>query len=185
MIPHLAIRDLWAQTKDVLSDRPSLGVFVVLENNVAADISLLAELYDETTLVQTVTQAKHLASGTHTVMLHMEGLRGIKLWSPERPSLYQLAVSLLVGAKKSHAVSLRIGFCEAQVELNGFYLNGERTRLFGLNRHELFPYVGVASSKRTMRHDAAYLRNVLNCNIVRCSHYPQSPAFLDACDEMG
>jgi beta-galactosidase len=36
-----------------------------------------------------------------------------------------------------------------------------------------------------MRHDAEILKHELNCNIVRCSHYPQTEAFLDACDELG
>ena len=38
---------------------------------------------------------------------------------------------------------------------------------------------------RAQRRDAEILRNELNCNMVRCSHYPQSPHFLDACDELG
>ena len=38
---------------------------------------------------------------------------------------------------------------------------------------------------RLQRRDAEILKHELNCNMVRCSHYPQSPHFLDACDELG
>ena len=38
---------------------------------------------------------------------------------------------------------------------------------------------------RVQRRDAWILRKELKCNIVRTSHYPQSPHFLDACDEYG
>jgi beta-galactosidase len=74
---------------------------------------------------------------------------------------------------------------EARFEPDGFFLNGRRLQLFGLNRHELFPYVGFAAPRRVLRRDAEILRHSFNCNIVRCSHYPQSEAFLDACDELG
>ena len=58
-------------------------------------------------------------------------------------------------------------------------------KLRGLNRHQTFPYVGGAMPERVQRRDAWILRRELHCNIVRTSHYPQSPAFLDACDEAG
>ena len=69
--------------------------------------------------------------------------------------------------------------------LDGFHLNGKPLKLFGLNRHQLFPYLGMAANARLQRRDAELLKNTLNCNMVRCSHYPQSPHFLDACDELG
>jgi beta-galactosidase len=62
---------------------------------------------------------------------------------------------------------------------------GSRYRWFGLNRHELYPYVGKAMPDRVLRRDADILRRDFHCNIVRCSHYPQSEAFLDRCDELG
>ena len=77
------------------------------------------------------------------------------------------------------------GFRQATFQTDGFHLNGQRLEIFGLNRHQLFPYTGMAASERLQRRDAELLRNELNCNMVRCSHYPQSPYFLDACDELG
>ena len=58
-------------------------------------------------------------------------------------------------------------------------------KLFGANRHQHYPYTGFAMGDRAQRRDAEILRHELNCNMVRCSHYPQAPAFLDACDELG
>ncbi|HKE63709.1 MAG TPA: glycoside hydrolase family 2 TIM barrel-domain containing protein, partial [Micromonosporaceae bacterium] len=63
-------------------------------------------------------------------------------------------------------------------------LNGAPHKVFGLNRHQSYPYVGFAMPQRVQRRDAAILAD-LNCTMVRCSHYPQSPHFLDACDELG
>jgi len=58
-------------------------------------------------------------------------------------------------------------------------------QIFGLNRHQLFPYTGMAMAARLQRRDAEILKHDLNCNMVRCAHYPPSPHFLDACDELG
>lgn len=181
--PRTAITDLWTHTKAVLSDSPALEVFVSVD--AADDAILVVKLFDGDSLIRSQSQPQKSGSGIQTATLVMTSLRGIKLWSPDSPSLYRLEASLLIKGKAIHTKSIRLGFREARFELDGFYLNGKKTRIFGLNRHELFPYVGFAASERAMRRDAAYLRNVLNCNMVRCSHYPQSSAFLDACDELG
>ncbi len=81
---------------------------------------------------------------------------------------------------------LRIGFREAQFhKQGGFTLNGQRLNLIGLNRHQTYPYIGAAAPDRLQRQDADILKFELGVNIVRTSHYPQSPAFLDRCDEIG
>ena len=55
----------------------------------------------------------------------------------------------------------------------------------GLDRHQCYPYVGYAVSDSLQREDARILKEELCCNAVRTSHYPQSQAFIDACDELG
>ncbi|MFI5695338.1 glycoside hydrolase family 2 protein [Kribbella sp. NPDC051586] len=111
----------------------------------------------------------------------LTGLQDVELWSPDSPVLYDVVARLDTGAERS----VRIGFREARFELDGFYLNGSRLELFGLNRHQIFPWTGMAMPDRVQRRDAQILREEFNCTMVRCAHYPQSPAFLDACDELG
>jgi beta-galactosidase len=74
---------------------------------------------------------------------------------------------------------------EAKFTPDGFFLNGKPLKLRGLNRHQTFPYMGQAAPARMQKRDAWILRKELKCNMVRTSHYPQSPHFLDACDEYG
>lgn len=80
--------------------------------------------------------------------------------------------------------STPFGFREAQFKDDGFYLNGEKVFLRGLNRHQMYPFVGMAVSERLQARDADIIKD-MGCNIVRTSHYPQSKYFLDRCDEIG
>ena len=107
-------------------------------------------------------------------------------WSPEVPNLYTLKVSLqdefgVVSDEKE----VRFGFRSAEFKSDGFYLNGEKYKIRGLNRHQSFPYVGYAMPKNPQRNDVYLLKKELGLNAVRTSHYPQSQHFIEACDELG
>ena len=77
------------------------------------------------------------------------------------------------------------GFRTAEFRADGFYLNGKKTFLRGLNRHQSFPYIGYAAPESLQREDARILQEELHCTAVRTSHYPQSQYFLDECDRRG
>ncbi len=104
-----------------------------------------------------------------------------KPWDIDSPKLYLCEVVLDNGSKKE----VRFGFRTIRYEADGFYLNGRREVMRGLDRHQCYPYVGYAVSDSLQIEDARILKEELSCNAVRTSHYPQSQAFINACDELG
>ena len=107
-----------------------------------------------------------------------------ELWSLEKPKLYELTMTLRNGGRED-TFTVRFGFRDAVFKTDGFYLNGVKIKLRGLNRHQCWPYVGYAMPKSMQRMDADILKNELGLNAVRTSHYPQSHHFIDRCDEIG
>lgn len=102
-----------------------------------------------------------------------------KAYSPSSPTLYLLEVNY--GEEKYRQ---RLAFLDYSWTKDGFFLNGERLKLIGLNRHQSYPYFGSAAPKALQEDDARLLKE-LGINLVRTSHYPQSEDFLSACDELG
>ena len=107
-------------------------------------------------------------------------------WSPYRPFLYEIRTELVLrGEEILDSRTIRFGFRDAEFRKDGFYLNGRRLKIRGLNRHQSYPYVGYAMPDHIQERDADILKEELGLNAVRTSHYPQSQAFIDRCDEIG
>ena len=107
-------------------------------------------------------------------------------WTLDAPKLYSIRAELLDGSGAvTDEKTVRFGFRTAEFRRSGFYLNGERVFLRGLNRHQSYPYMGYAAPEALQREDARILKEELCCTAVRTSHYPQSRHFIDACDELG
>jgi beta-glucuronidase len=102
-----------------------------------------------------------------------------KPWSPERPNLHTLAVS--VGeAQKSISLGLR------QIKTRGsqILLNDKPIRLRGVNRHDSCILHGFTVPDTLQLYDVQKIKE-LGCNFVRTSHYPPSETFIDLCDRYG
>lgn len=111
-----------------------------------------------------------------------------ELWEPDSPYLYQLHV--LLKDKSGHIVDgyrRRIGIRSIEFKgKDGFWLNGKPypSPLIGANRHQDFAIIGNALSNSLHWRDAKKLRDA-GLRVIRNAHYPQDPAFMDACDELG
>lgn len=108
-----------------------------------------------------------------------------ELWSVDSPALYTARVRAMRGGECVDEKRLRFGFRTVKFKSDGFYLNGERLKIRGLNRHQAYAYVGYAMPRSVQELDAEILKNELGVNAVRTSHYPQSQHFISRCDELG
>ena len=107
-------------------------------------------------------------------------------WDTEHPVLHHAVAELLNAAGQPiDRKQVIFGFRTAIFRADGFYLNGKKTFLRGLNRHQSYPYIGYAAPESLQREDARILQEELHCTAVRTSHYPQSQYFLDECDRRG
>ena len=111
-------------------------------------------------------------------------LEDFKLWDLDNPVLYKLRTIVTINGETEEYEN-RFAFREARFSNLGFYLNGKKTKLVGLNRHQGYPYMGYAASKALQEDDALILKNELGVNVVRTSHYSQSEHFSNKCDEIG
>ncbi len=112
-------------------------------------------------------------------------VEGARAWSVDDPYRHTLVIELEKDGTVLDRREVKFGFRTIRIDDNGFYLNGEKIFLRGLNRHQSFPYIGYAAPEALQREDARILKEELGCVIVRTSHYPQSHHFIDACDRLG
>jgi beta-galactosidase len=202
---HLIIKDKLHITDPILADKvASGGVFITYPEVSATQATVRVQTHiqnadakpREFTLKTTLLDAKgkavasvlsnpaSLAAGSDQEIVQELRVSKPQLWSPHSPYLYRVRTELLAGRKVIDAEETRIGIRHIEMTTNGFRINGEKMFLRGVNRHQAYPYIGNALSDAAQYRDARKIKEA-GFDYVRLSHYPQSTAFLQACDELG
>ncbi|WP_338762700.1 glycoside hydrolase family 2 TIM barrel-domain containing protein [Massilia sp. METH4] len=190
-------------TDEMLAATPAGGgVFVTFPqvDKAQATVQVKSEVRNTSKTARTVTvrntlawQGKEIARSEQKVTLKADERRHVtmplkvaqpNLWSPQAPNLHEL-VTAVVGEGAGDAVKTRIGIRRLAFDRNHkLLLNGEPLQLRGVNRHQEYPHVGYALSPQAEYRDALLIKKY-GFDYIRLSHYPQSPAFMDAADELG
>ncbi len=168
--PQTYISDIFVYTPDISRLKAKISI-----DGKSRGYSVISSVMDGDRCIAT-------AEGTDLEMNVPEALP----WNTEQPKLYVFRAEL--ADKNGNIIHTRcetFGFRTAEFRADGFYLNGEKTFLRGLNRHQSYPYIGYAAPEQLQREDARILKNELKCTAVRTSHYPQSQYFIDECDRLG
>ncbi|MCM1533656.1 MAG: hypothetical protein NC099_03275 [Corallococcus sp.] len=166
-----------AYVKDVFVD-------ACCDNRVVADVTL-ANVTGETEVVAEILDSGNVVCARKYGVCEtaftavFEDVR-LKRWDLDDPKLYVMRVSVC-----GDVYETTFGARRAEFTADGFYLNGKKVKIVGLNRHQSYPYVGYAMPESMQRLDADILKNKLGVNAVRTSHYPQSQYFIDECDRLG
>ena len=174
---------------DVIDGMYIKDVFVTgdKDGNVKAAVNLDGELPDVKVsyLVRDLGSGEAVNQGVFEEGAAEFAITNVKLWDINEPNLYSIECTLMSGEEKIDKNTVTFGCRTAEFKADGFYLNGKRIELRGLNRHQSYPYVGYAMPENIQRLDARILKNELGVNVVRTSHYPQSQHFIDECDRIG
>jgi beta-galactosidase len=170
------ITDIEIQTPNPIHENT-----VVLNISLSTDFGML-EINVSSQELNVVTTKVKVQAATMQVKIDI-GQKN--LWDCDDPYLYTVDVKLRQNEQVIDGLKKRFGFREAIFKADGFYLNGKKMKLIGLNRHQSYPYIGYAMPQSVQNEDADILKNELGCNMVRTSHYPQSTHFLNRCDEIG
>ena len=106
------------------------------------------------------------------------------LWNAEQPYLYEVTIQLFKKGELLEYHTKKIGFAEFTIEGNRLLLNGKQITLKGINRHEHDPKNGRAITVERIERELKLIK-AHNMNAIRCSHYPNHPAFYEYCSELG
>ncbi len=162
---------------------------IVNNNATQKTCTVITNIVDNTNniVASASTQQNVPANGNLTFNQTTGAVSNPGLWSIDHPNLYTVFIQVQDGPTYVDEYRTRMGIRTLTMNKTDgrVYLNGQAVKLRGLDRHETFPYFGRAAAKRVQRKDADILKYDLGCNIVRTSHYPQAPDFLDRCDEIG
>ncbi len=172
---------------DVSEDKAQLNVDLYMVNipKQTVDIDFKFNLFFRNKLVHSFSKASGLGNEENEMVTLSEAVNNILLWDVDEPNLYNLQIVTSAGGKTVDDKTYRFGFRDIKLTEHGFYLNGRKLKIQGLNRHQSYPYAGYAMPRSAQYKDAEILKHDLGLNAVRLSHYPQSKHFMDRCDELG
>lgn len=106
-------------------------------------------------------------------------------WDIKNPHLYKLVTKIYRNNELFDTYHSSFGIRDIHFTAdNGFYLNGKRVQLKGVNLHHGHGPLGAAFNERAMERQLQIMKS-MGCNAVRTSHNTPAPELLDLCDKMG
>ena len=102
-----------------------------------------------------------------------------ELWNTENPYLYKLILET-----ENEVIVDHIALRKIEIKDQVIYLNGQKIKFRGVNRHDSDPVTGFTISLEQLTTDLTLMKQH-NFNAIRSSHYPNSPFFYEMCDKYG
>lgn len=180
-------REVWLETvSDIYIDNAFVRTLNIMQQKKVLDIDVTLSQSTKGELTFTLFDGDKIIGERKTdfsgkVINAKWAVSDVELWDIDNPKLYTISIKL----NDEDETSVRFGFRECRFMQDGFYLNGKKIKIRGLNRHQSYPYVGYAMPENVQKADADLLKYELGVNLVRTSHYPDSVHFLNRCDEIG
>jgi len=156
-------------------------------DNKNKEATIITQLIDQNNkIVMTKETTLVIKAGKNIIKQEQISFSKPELWHPNHPYLYSVYTQVKIDNRICDDFNTKIGIRKFEFKDDGkFHINSEPFKLRGLNRHQMFPYLGGAMPDRGQRKDAEIIKYDLGVNFIRSSHYPANPSFLTRCDEIG
>lgn len=105
-------------------------------------------------------------------------------WSAEIPNVYELTLVLFKNKKEFFAIRKYIGFKDIKINNELFLFNGKKVKFKGVNHHDTSAENGFTVSLKNIENDLKLMKK-LNINMIRTSHYPSDPYFMQLATVLG
>lgn len=126
-----------------------------------------------------------LAHGDTTDIILKHSIHDPQLWSAEKPNLYPYSIELVDRhGKVLEHFDYHVGIKRVETIGRVLKINGRNVKLRGVNRHDFHPRTGHYVDNKTIETDIRLMKQC-NINMLRTSHYPQSPYLYELCDRWG
>lgn len=186
----LNLDDFWIQaglTDDFKAGK--LGFTAKIANRGSAEMSATANLTltsaDGKIIAAPPISVKIPAGQSVEQSVSLADIPDVKPWSAEVPNLYSYQITLTdsAGREIAHHAG-KTGFRRDEVKNGQFLHNGQPILFKGVNRHDHNPKTGHYCTREDIRADLLQMKRG-NINAVRTAHYPNDPALVELCDELG
>lgn len=180
---------VYVTQRSVQKHAADLAVTVKLINNkdVSAQIKVRTSIVDQkgktvaTVSTECITPAKNKSE-----CLQILTVANPHLWNGRKDAyLYSVVSEIFDGAQCRDRVMQPLGLRSFSVDAeNGFFLNGEHYRLYGVNRHQDRKDMGTAIGMKEHREDFSMIEEI-GANAIRLAHYQHAQEFYSLCDTGG
>lgn len=130
------------------------------------------------------TSVSALQANSEKCIALSEIIKEPRLWSAEKPYLYDVNIKLLRKNEILESFDYHWGVRKIEIIGDVFKVNGKAIKLKGVNRHDYHPRTGFYVDPQTMEKDIRLIKQA-NINMIRTSHYPHLPLLYELCDKYG
>ena len=187
---HVAWYGTFVQTPDISAEKSNVRMLTEVTNdsrqtqNVTVTHSIKDSLGNVISSFNSVAVA--ISAGSSYEFDNTSGyINNPQLWSPENPNMYEVYTEIKINQVVVDQYTTPFGFRWYEFDADeGFFLNGEHYWIDGANAHQDHAGWANAVTTEALHRDVAMIKES-GLNFIRGSHYPHSPAFATACDELG
>ncbi len=195
---HVSHWGSFVKTKDISNKKATIDLDLNLDNDLKEDkeIVVKSRLFeidaDGNRLPNLISEFPEkklkLKAQSKSKVLSSVKIKNPKLWGPppsQNPNLYEAVTTIILDGEVIDEYTTKFGIRSIKFDPNsGIVVNGEPTKIKGVNQHHDLGALGTAFNVRAAERQLEILKE-LGCNAIRLAHNPPAPELLELTDRMG